>query len=269
MSARRAVRACAVGVALAAGLAGRAGATEIERIRDCVRANAPGKTALATLSLDRRGADGEATLARARAYWRRSAEGEHRLLVRYIAPDDLAGAALLVRGVLGKTPIVHLFLPDLGDPQRVYSTEQVAAFLGPSDVTPTELRWVMDLAGEGDLRLLAEPSSHAGRAVWALEGRSDGGADRSARTVALVDREWCLPLEVAFHAHDGPRKLLRIAPADVRREGSRWLPRAVELEDTGARSRSRLTLDSVELDASLAPGLLTVRGLRGGGGPGR
>jgi hypothetical protein len=150
----------------------------------------------------------------------------------------------------------------------VYSEEQVAAFLGPSDVGPAELRWVMELAGEGELRLLPEPSSHAGRGVWAVEGRREGvGAAAYARTVALVDREWCLPLEVAFHGEEGPRKRLRVAPADVRREGAHWVPRAIELEDVEAGSRSRLTVDSIELDVSLAPGLLTVRGLQGGGGP--
>jgi hypothetical protein len=239
----------------------------VAAVRACVRANVPRLSAVQTLSLSVQEPGEERSESRAKLTWRRLSNGSQRVLVRYLAPEDLSGAALLVELGSGP-PVVHLYLPDLGDPQRVYDEQQVAGFLGQSELDVSELGWLFQEAGRSEVRLLDVPIEHEGRSVWSLQANSAKDAEtRFTRVGALVDREWCLPLEVAFHGEEGPRKRLRVAPADVRREGAHWVPRAIELEDVEAGSRSRLTVDSIELDVSLAPGLLTVRGLQGGGGP--
>jgi Outer membrane lipoprotein-sorting protein len=264
----------AVAIAAALSLSATARGADVASVRECVRANAPRLSAVQTLSLSVREPGGELVESRAKLTWRRLSNGSHRLLMRYLAPDDLAGSALLLELGSGP-PIVHLYLPELGDPQRVYSEEQVAVFLGQSDVDASELAWLVQEAGRSDVRVLETPSEHAGRPVFALEAHSAKGAEtRFARVEALVDREWCLPLVVTFYGADGsPRKRLLVAPGDVRREGQVWVPHRIELENLEEGTHSTLRVESIEVDVPIAPGLLTVKALKrttvSGGGASR
>ena len=262
----RALAGCGVALAVGLSLAATAAAAEgdVASVRECVRANAPRLSAVQTVSLSVREPDGESAESRAKLTWRRLSNGDQRLLLRYLAPDDLAGSALLLELGSGQ-PVVHLYLPDLGDPQRIYDEGQVAGFLGQGDLDLAELGWLVREAGRSEVRVLETPTEYAGRAVWALEATSAPGTDtRFARVTALVDREWCLPLAVSFYEQDGrERKRLRIAPADVEREASVWVPRRIELEDLEAGSHATLRVESIEVDVPIAPGLLTVKALKG------
>lgn len=239
---------------------------EVETVRRCIQANAPRLSSVLTFVLSVKGNAGGENLSRAKAYWRRLPGGEERLLLRYLEPPDLAGSALLVRTEGSSQPEVHLYLPELGAPQKVTSPEQVQSFLGRSDFEAAELEWMLDAAGSAKLALLAAPTEHAGRRVWAVEARdeSPGRSGHYPRVVSLVDREWCVPLEVTFfEAGDRPRKVIHVAPADVRREGEIWVPRSVEIEDRELASRTTLRVEAIEVDVPLGPALLTVPALAG------
>jgi Outer membrane lipoprotein-sorting protein len=244
---------------------GSAAAADAAAVRECVRGNAPRVSLVQTLLLSVREPGSEVSVLRAKLYWRRLQSGEHRLLLRYLEPPELEGSALLVEAEPPGNPRVHLFLPELGQPRRVYTAAEVEGFLGPTDMGE-ELDWIAALGGGAELRLLDAPSEHEGRAVWAVELRREGSEkDRYERAVALIDREWCLPIHVAFfEAGDEPRKVLSVPAGEVSRKGEVWLPDVIDLEDRKLGSRASLRIESAEVDGPLAPGLLTVRGLAAG-----
>lgn len=234
-------------------------------MRSCVESNAPRTSSVQTLVLRVQDAEGLVTETRAKAYWRRFPDGHRRILVRMQAPEELADAAVLVIAPPEGNPEVHLYLPEIGRPRRIYSADQLEGFLGRSGIQLEEVQRVLDLVHRPELRLITESSELAGRRVWVVEARIEGdGSSSPERLRGFVDQEYCLPLRVEFYGQNGqPRKLLRADPAQVTREAESWVPRWLVFEDLVEGSQSILRVDSIEVDIPIAPGLLTVKALPG------
>jgi hypothetical protein len=269
-----ALRAWTVGgaLALASGAAYSAVPDEVDVawVRDCHAANAPRTSSVLGIRLGVRNAAGEETESRFKLYWRRLPTGERRVMIRFSAPEALAGAGLLVEGVRQTRPRVHLYLPDLGKPKRVTSREQLEGFLGRADLGLDEIGQILDPLGSERLRLIDGDAALDERAVWILEARPEqDDPSRYARTVTFVDRELCVPLRAEFYDRAGRlTRLLRVDPARVTREASSWIAREMVFQDgeTEDGARTTLRIDDVEVDIPLAPSLLTVRALPGIGG---
>jgi hypothetical protein len=240
-------------------------AADLEAMRSCVESNAPRTSSVQTLVMRVQDAEGLVSETRAKVYWRRFRDGHRRILVRMQAPAELAHAGVLVIAPPEGNPEVHLYLPEIGTPRRIYSPDQLQGILGQSGIQLEELERILDLARRPGLRLLAESSELAGRRVWVVEARSEGnGSSPSERLRGFVDREYCLPLRVEFYGQNGqPRKLLRADPAWVTREAESWVPQLVVVEDLVEGSQSTFRIDSIEVDIPIAPGLLTVKALPG------
>lgn len=240
-------------------------AADLEAMRSCLESNAPRASSVQTLLMQVQDAKGLVSETRAKVYWRRFRDGQMRILVRMEAPEELAHAGVLVIAPPKGNPEVHLYLPEIGRPRRIYSPDQLQGLLGKSGLQIEEIERVLDLARRPGLRLLAESSELAGRQVWVVEARSEGDGSLSPeRLLGFVDHEYCLPLRVEFYGqNDQPRKLLRADPARVTREAESWVPRLLVVEDLIDGSQSTFRIDSIEVDIPIAPGLLTVKALPG------
>jgi hypothetical protein len=233
---------------------------ELDEIRACVEANAPRLSSVQKLEVQARDALGRISESRAKLYWRRLRSGHQRLLVRMEAPDDLAGVALLVIGRSAERPSVHLYLPELDETRRIYSSEEVRPVLG-GDVPIEEMQHLVNLADRSTLRLLGE-SDLDGRRVWIVEARP-AAAGSYQRIVALVDQRTCLPLRLEFFAaEDRPRRRMRVDPDRVTRAAQSWMPREVVVENLEDGSLLSVKVVSLEVDIPLAPSLLSVKALR-------
>jgi len=250
--------------ALAAPSSGDGTATdELARARACVEANTPRVSCVleATLrSEDGRGGVGE---TRFKLTWRRLPDGERRALIRFTAPEALDGAALLIQGIREARPEVHLYLPDLGAPRRVTSREQLSGFLGRADLGLEEIGLLLDPVGDPDLRLLDAVREVRGRPTWVLEALGDGDAGaRYQRTLTFVDQELCVALRAEFYQSDAAQPLeMEVDPEDVRQEAGSWIPREMVFSGPRDEEVRTLRLDRVEVDAAVAPSLLTVPAL--------
>jgi hypothetical protein len=240
-------------------------AADVDAMRSCVESNAPRGSSVQTLVMRVQDAEGLVSETRARVYWRRFEDGHRRILMRMEAPEDLARAAVLVIAPPKGKPAVHLYLPELGRPRRIYSPDQLQGLLGRSGIHLAEVERVLDLAARPGLRLIAESSDLGGRQVWVVEVQSDGkGSLPPERLLGFVDHEYCLPLRVEFYGQNGrPRKLLHADPAQVTREAGSWVPRLLVVEDLVEGSKSTLRVESIEVDTPVAPALLTVKALPG------
>jgi hypothetical protein len=265
-SVTRTWRVVVAGTGLALLLAGSSpSAADVEAMRSCLESNAPRASSVQTLVMRVQDAEGLVSETRAKVYWRRFQDGHRRILVRMEAPEELAHAGVLVIAPPKGNPEVHLYLPEIGRPRRIYSPDQLQGILGQSGIQLEEVERVLDLARRPGLRLLAESSELAGRRVWVVEARSEGNeSSPPERLVGFVDHEYCLPLRVEFYGQNGqPRKLLRADPARVTREAESWVPRLLVVEDLVEGSQSTFRVDSIEVDVPIAPGLLTVKALPG------
>jgi len=233
---------------------------DLGAIRSCLESNAPRLSSVQRLVVQARDSLGRISESRAKLYWRRLADGHQRLLLRMEAPDDLAGVALLVVGRPDERPSVHLYLPELDETRRVYSSEEVQPVLG-GELPLEEMRRLVNLTDHTTLRLLGE-SELEGHRVWVVEARPNGFSSYE-RIVALVDQRYCLPMRLEFFGiEDRPLRRMRVDPEQVTRAAESWMPRRLVIEDLREGSQLTVNIVSLEVDIPLAPSLLTVKALR-------
>jgi hypothetical protein len=253
----------AAGAALAAGAAR---AADVEAVQRCLAANAPERSSRYELGFTARDAGGRALEQRARLYWRRFPEGERRVLLRIEAPEKVAGSALLAIVKPETLPEIHLYLPELGQPQRIHRVEQLRGFLGRSGVELAELWRVVEATPELAERLVDENATVAGRPAWAVEGDFEVPRQKGTELVrSLVDRATCVPLRVESFAPSGEaRRRLDVDPAHLAQLGARWLPRELVFTDLRDGATATVHVLSVEIDAELPAGLLTRKAMVSG-----
>jgi outer membrane lipoprotein-sorting protein len=233
---------------------------ELGAITSCIESNAPRLSSVQKLVVESRDALDRLSESRAKLYWRRHSDGHQRLLVKMEAPDDLAGVALLVIGRSAERPSVYLYLPELDETRRVYSSEDVRPVMG-GDVPVEEMQRLVNLADHATLRLLEERELGEHR-VWVVEARPNAVSSYQ-RIVALVDQRYCLPLQLEFYGvEDRLMRRMRVDPDQVIRVAESWMPRRLEVEDFREGFRLMVKVVSLEVDIPLAPSLFTVKALK-------
>ena len=256
-------RAPSLGFALL--FATRAAALDVGEVQSCLVANAPQQSARIALELRSEDGDGSRVQQEARVWWRRFSATERRVLLRMVAPESVAGSALLAIARTGELPEVHLFLQDLGRAHRIHRPEQLRGFLGRSGVELVELWRLIEPSAELAAHLVEESAHHAGRRVWVVEGELRRPRQDVELVVSHVDQESCVPLRVETRDAAGRlRRIVSVDPAHLTREQGHWLPRELSFEDLASGTRGRVRVTSLELESLFPPGLLTVKALRAG-----
>ncbi len=243
--------------------AAAAPAGDVAAVQRCLAANAPERSSRLLLGFAARDARGRVAEQRAQVYWRRFPRHERRVLLRIEAPEKVAGSALLAIVKPEELPEIHLYLPELGRPQRIYRVEQLRGFLGRSGVELAELWRLLESDPALAERLVDADATVAGRRAWTVEGDFRmPRQEQSERVVSQVDQETCVPLRVETFDPDGTaRRRLDVDPTQLAHEGRRWLPRELVFTDLRDGSSSTVEVLSVEFDAELPAGLLTRKAL--------
>jgi hypothetical protein len=247
--------------ALAAALIAAAPAAaegSLEEVLACVRKNAPKAALEQSVELVSVGRDGGEVTRAAKLYAKRSAEGLARVLLRVEEPADLRGTTFhLVQKAGGAE--MYVYLPEIGKVKRV-SARQVRGKLLGSDFSYEELERVYGQAGAASAARLPD-GERDGRPVYVIEATGPEGS-AYAKVVTAVDRETCVPLEVAFFASpDAPAKVLSVDPARITREGDVYVPRLVRIRDLAKSTESRLVTHAVRIDPDLTHSMFTPTSL--------
>jgi hypothetical protein len=249
---------------LAAALcAAPASGVDVTTVQRCLAANAPERSSRYQLGFSARDAAGRVDEQRAQLYWRRFPEGERRVLLRIEAPEKVAGSALLAIVKPGALPEIHLYLPELGQSQRIHRVEQLRGFLGRSGVELAELWRVVEATPDLAERLVDADATVAGRPAWAVEGDFEIPRQKGTeRVLSHVDQATCVPLRVeSFDPSGTARRRLDVDPARVAPVGARWLPRELVFTDLRDGATATVEVLSVEIDAAMPAGLLTRKAL--------
>jgi outer membrane lipoprotein-sorting protein len=228
----------------------RAGPGEDE-VEQCVRRNLPGKGSIQTVSLvsvDRTGA--ERVLA-GKLYWKRVEGNLSNTLLRVEAPPDMRNSAYLLLETEKDKLEVFVYLPELERVRRITAHAMAGSLFG-TNFSYEDFRRLGRVATEAGRERLPD-AVHQGRPVYVLAvtpPAEDGSSYQ--RIVARIDRETCVPLEVAFYEQgDEPRKVVTVDSADVSRQGSIWVPLKASVRDLKEETETRLVVKKVEIDPEL------------------
>jgi hypothetical protein len=144
-------------------------------------------------------------------------------MMRIESPQDLAGAAYLVREAEGEGgDETYLYLPAVQRVRRI-SGGQLDGQLWGTDLSYNDLKQLQNAFSGAAAALEAPPAPYQGRPVHAVSftpHAEDGSRYRTIRT--LVDRKTCVALRVEFFEPAGVRKVLTVAPDDLKQSGPHW-----------------------------------------------
>lgn len=223
----------------------------VEDIQACIQQNRPRSSSVQRVLLRSVGRGGEASEARAQIFWKTFEDGLSKVLVRFSAPLDLRGSALLMLQRADGKPDMFTYLPELDRVRRV-STFMMSSSMFGTDFSYEEFERLYGLAQDASTRRL-EDLELEGRAVYVIEART-GGAEGSAydRILVYVEQERCVPLKTEFFgAGAEPLKVLTVDPAEVRRVQSSWVPNEIVMRDLHQGTETTLVVEEVEIDVEI------------------
>jgi hypothetical protein len=231
-------------------LASAAGDPALAPILDCMRANIPPTVRIQTIEVkawDRTG--GERQL-KGKLYGTREDE-RVRVMMRIEAPQDLAGAAYLVREGT-KSDEMHLYLPSVRKVRRITGASLDGQLWG-TDLSYNDVKQIQNAFTGADV--VREPAQlqYEGRTVNVLSfapRKEDVSRYKAIRT--LVDEKTCVALMVEFLEPSGVRKTLAVKPADLKQSGPHWYASRAEIKDLKNGTRTELTVTGVTSGDKLA-----------------
>jgi hypothetical protein len=238
------------------GLAGPSSAEPTaDEIRACMRRNFPERTSLQTVEVESTDRVGGSRKLTARLHWKRFPDGRPRVMLRVDAPTDLRGAAYLM--ISGEPEdAMYTYAPSLDRVRRITS-KTIGGKLWGTDFSYEDVKRVQGIGSDGALERLPD-GEVAGRKVWVVASQlaPDAGSEYT-RIVFHVDPETCVSLRTEFvdAAHGELRKVMTVDPAQVTREGERWIARLAEMHDRRDETTSRLRVAKVQNDVELSDGL--------------
>jgi hypothetical protein len=236
-------------LALLAGGPAAAAAGDVEEVLACVRKNAPRSALVQVVELVSVDRNGRERVQGGKLSAKRGADGVGRLLLRVEEPPDLRGSAFLwIQKPKGSE--IFVYLPEMKKVRRVSSRQLRGKLLG-TDFSYEEIARI-GAPGEGEAKRLPDGEKD-GRPVFVLEATPDKESGSAyTRVTSFVDRETCVPLEVAFFGEGAaPEKLISVDPTRITKEGEVHVPRLVRARDLAKGTESRLVTHAVEVDPEL------------------
>jgi hypothetical protein len=222
----------------------------LDQLTACMRANLPQTVRIQSVEItavDRVG--GERRL-KGKLFGTREKD-RARVMMRIESPQDLAGAAYLVREG-DSADETYLYLPAVQRVRRI-SGAQLDGQLWGTDLSYNDLKQLQNAFSGADAVLEPASDPYEGRAVRAISftpRAEDGSRYRSVR--ALVDQKTCVALKVEFIEPAGVRKVLTVAPADLKQSGPHWYAARVEVNDIKEGTQTRVVVTGVTSGSKLA-----------------
>lgn len=221
----------------------------LKEVLDCMRANIPQTVRVQTIEIAAVDRTGGERILKGRM-WGTREKDRVRVMMRIEAPQDLAGAAYLVREG-EKSDEMYLYLPALRKTRRITGAALDGQLWG-TDLSYNDFKQIQN-AFAGANTVLEAPAQLEQWPVdvIAFEPRKeDGTRYRKIRT--QVDQKTCVALMVEFFEPAGVRKTLTVKPADLKQSGPHWYASDLEVRDLKNQTRTRVRITGVAADDKLA-----------------
>jgi hypothetical protein len=237
-------------ILLCGPLAAFAADPSLDEITACMRANIPQTVRIQQVEITSWDRGGGERRMKGKLFGTREKD-RARVMMRIEAPSDLSGAAFLVRET-EKSDETFLYLPAVQKVRRIMGGQMDGQLWG-TDVSYNDLKQLQNAFAGSEVRLEAAPAPYEGRPVHQLAFTprpEDGSRYTNVRT--LVDRKTCVALKVDFVEPAGVRKVLTVAPADLKQSKEHWYAAKAEINDLKNGTRTRVVVTGVSSGDKLA-----------------
>jgi hypothetical protein len=190
-------------------------------------------------------------------YERLGAAGEAKAVLRFTAPPEVKGVALLIFNHPDRASDQWMWTPAVMRERRIAFQDRRTRFFG-TDFTFEDLE-ERD-ADRSTYRLLGEEPCDGGL-CWKIESTPKAEA-RSQYTRALlwIRKDHYLFMKMEGIDKDGPRR--RIIYSGHERVQNIWTARQIEVEDLRNKSRTIMKLEKLEYNVAPPPENFTLQALR-------
>jgi hypothetical protein len=222
---------------------------DVDEIADCVKANQPQLSAEQTVTMRTVDRAGSARVSSATIYWQKFGENS-KALIRFSAPEDLRGSALLMLQK-GEHADIFMYLPELRRVRRVTKRSVTGSMFG-TDFSYEDFERFQGLAADGDAKRLPDEEVE-GRKVFVVEGRPSRGEESAyERIVSFVDQERCIPVHTELYEKGERLRKVMVMPSEkITREAESWVPRLVLVKDLVNQTQTELLVEEIALDKKL------------------
>jgi len=190
-------------------------------------------------------------------YERLGSAGNSKAVLRFTAPPEVKGVALLIHNYPDRASDQWMWTPAVQRERRIAFQDRRTRFFG-TDFTFEDLE-ERDV-DRSTYRMLGEEAI-AGEPCWKIESTPRPEA-RSQYTRLYV---WIRKADYVAAQIDGygrDKVVRRIRYSDIQNVQKIWTARRIEVEDMTRNSRTVLKLEKLEYDVSLPAELFTLQALR-------
>ena len=241
-----------IGLILAVGAAPVL-ATDLESLRDCVRANFPQESfqqSIRLTAVDRAGGERELV---AELYGTQQGEERFGLVLQVEQPADLANARYLLLARDGRDDM-YVYLPAVNRSRRIVGSMRGQPLWG----TDFSYEDIKQLQGA----MIDSPAEYVGQSTRADRLQHQVTVTPAAeeespysRIELVLDDASCLVTETRFYDDAGLAKRMHSDPGGFRRLDARWAYQRVEMKNLRDQTTSVLELGDLSYDPRLPRGL--------------
>ena len=192
-------------------------------------------------------------------YERLGSAGEAKAILRFLAPAEVKGVALLVHNHPERASDQWMWTPALQRDRRIAWQDRSTRFFG-TDFSFEDLE-ERDV-NQYSYQMLGEETI-GGAACWKIESRPvKTRASQYTHSVIWVRKD--IYAFARIEAYHNGRVVRRIDYGDFEQVKGIWKARRVEVRDPGRGSRTVLQLDKLDYNVPLSPADFTLQALRRG-----
>jgi outer membrane lipoprotein-sorting protein len=190
-------------------------------------------------------------------YERLGAAGEAKAVLRFIAPPEVKGVALLIFNHPDRASDQWMWTPAVMRERRIAFQDRRTRFFG-TDFTFEDLE-ERDV-DRSTYKLLGEETCDGGT-CWKIESTPKPEArSQYTRAFLWIRKDQYLFVKMEGIDKDGPRR--RITYSGHERVQNIWTARQIEVEDLRTKSRTIMKLEKLEYNVALPPENFTLQALR-------
>jgi len=190
-------------------------------------------------------------------YERIGSHGSSKAVLRFTAPAEVKGVALLIVNHRDRASDQWLYAPEIGRERRVALQDRSTRFFG-TDFTFEDLE-ERDVS-HYEYKLLGEDAID-GAPCWKIESRPlKGKSSQYTHSYAWIRKD-----SYAFariENYRGTQPVRQLQYSDIRKVQGIWTAHKLDMHDTGRNSRTLLTIEKLEYNVPLRDDQFTLQSLR-------
>jgi len=219
-----------------------------EVVRMCMEKNTPAISSMQTVELRARDRSGYEQVLEADAYWKPYPNKQSKILMYFHEPVDIRGARFLI---IENTPEndMYMYMPGLFKVRKITSKRISSSILG-TDFSYEDFERLHDVFT--DSRAEQYPDEVLdGRPVYIINSYPEGNSGYE-KIKTYIDIETCVSLRTElFESGHQLRKTLTVDSADIRKEGSIYVPYALLMRDLRDKTETRMVVQEMTIDVPL------------------